>query len=291
MLGLHDSNLSLQHLLHLITSSLLILLHRLLNSLGLTLNIHPWLNILHLSITELLLSIDLKLISFLRRNLDVFALRSVQKSEQRLIVHLFKIILHLLVLEILLLDLDLLLDYILLRHLVSNLSWHDLLLGLLLIHLLVWNALGEHLLLILHLILLNLVHLSLLLGCLLLVSRLLSLILLRKVLLATSYSLLHKLLCLSIGSLWLLIRTKLLNILDLHLLLRRNSLLNPLLLLQFCFFLFLSSTSCILLLPSFLFVIFSYTLLDILFQLAGYSQRKLGQFKCIVLLPVLLGML
>ena len=81
MLGLHDSNLSLQHLLHLITSSLLILLHRLLNSLGLTLDIHPRLNILHLGITELLLSIDFKLISFLLRKLDIFALRSVQKIE------------------------------------------------------------------------------------------------------------------------------------------------------------------------------------------------------------------
>ena len=81
MLGLHDSNLSLQHLLHLITSSLLVLLHRLLNSLGLTLNVHTWLNILHLGITELLLSIDFKLISFLLRNLDIFALWSVQKSE------------------------------------------------------------------------------------------------------------------------------------------------------------------------------------------------------------------
>ena len=290
MLGLHDSNLSLQHLLHLITSSLLILLHRLLNSLGLTLDIHPRLNILHLGITELLLSIDFKLISLLLRKLDIFALRSVQKIEQRFIVHLIKIVLHLLVLEILLLDLDLLLDDILLRHLVCNLSWNDLLLGLLLIHLLVWNTLGKNLLLILHLILLNLVYLSLLLGCLLLVSRLLSLVLLRKVLLTSGHILLHKLLCLSIRGFWLLICTKLLNILDLHLLLRRNSLLNTLLF-QFGFFFLLGSTPCILLLSSFFLVIFSYALLDILFKLAGHCQRKLGQFKCIVLLPVLLSVL
>ena len=81
MLSLHDSNLTLQHLLHLITSSLLILLHRLLNSLWLTLNVHPWLNILHLGIAQLLLSVDFKLISLLLRNLDIFALRSVQESE------------------------------------------------------------------------------------------------------------------------------------------------------------------------------------------------------------------
>ena len=147
--------------------------------------------------------------------------------------------------------------------------------------------------LILHLIRLNLRNLSLLLVCLLLESGLLSYLLLCKVLLASGYCLLNKLLWLCI-LLLRLVCSKLLNVLDLNLLLLANLWLNALnsllLLLLFKLLLLFSSSPCILFFPPFLLIVFRYALLDICLKLATHDWGKLGQLKSIILLPIFLSM-